>query len=111
MPKKKSKTLSKERKELLLKLEQMIGDNCYNGNIQNFYMWEWSYEGRWFRYPLTFINKDGKKEKCRYPESRMASDKLRTGFYAFGANQLHIIDGLIQVLEYLEENHGLKLEE
>ncbi|MEW2839098.1 hypothetical protein, partial [Vibrio sp. JC34] len=41
------------RKELLIKLEKIIGSSCYNGNIQN---WgangEWLGEGRSFRYPI-----------------------------------------------------------
>ncbi len=110
MPKKKSKTISKARKKLLLELESIIGESCFNGNIQNWYMWEYEDEGRWFRYPITFYTEDGQKDKKWYPEPTMASDKLRTGHYSFGANQLHIIAGLMNALDYLEENHGLKVE-
>ena len=28
--------------------------------------------------------------------------------YAFGANQLHIIEALEEIIDYLEKNHGLK---
>jgi len=86
MAKRKTAALSKTRKELLLKLEGFVGNNCFNGNIQNYYIWEWEDEGRWFRYPITFVGKAGSKDKRRYPEAKMASQKLKTGYYAFGAN-------------------------
>jgi hypothetical protein len=106
----KPKALSRKRKKLLTKLERIVGGNCFNGNIQNYYMWEWENEGRWFRYPITFVDKNGKKRKERYPEDSMASAKMQTGYYAFGANQLHIMRGLVEVIDYLEAHHDLKVE-
>jgi hypothetical protein len=39
----------------------------------------------------------------------MSLERMRTGYYAFGANQLHIIEALEKVIDYLEENHNLKV--
>lgn len=110
MAKKLSKAISKKKKELLLKLENIIGNSCYNGNIQNYYMWELEDEGRWFRYPITFIEKDGSKDKSRYPDSKISVEKLKSGHYAFGANQLFIFKALIEVLQYLENKYGLEID-
>lgn len=103
--------ISKERKELLLRLERIIGNECYNGNIQN-----WGVnglfmgEGREFRYPITFLDENGIKEKSKYPSSNIESSKLITGYYAFGANQLQIMRALDHVLNLLEDEFNLKID-
>lgn len=101
--------MNKKRLELLMKLERIVGNECYNANTQN---WgpggKFEGKGREFRYPLTVIGKDGTKTKLK-PGERLSTDVAATGHYAFGANQLHIIKALDQVLSYLEENHQLKL--
>ncbi len=98
-----------EKKALLAKLESIIGNSCYNGNIQN---WGPNYErycdGREFRYPITFLDKGQEKDKCHKTDISMSLERMRTGYYAFGANQLHIIEALEEVIDYLEENYGLK---
>lgn len=101
--------LSNERAELLATLEGIVGGHCYNGNIQN-YGPGGSHEGagRSFRYPLTVIDSEGQKRKA-YRPSKEVPDVLATGYYAFGANRLEIIDALDLVLVYLEKNHDLKL--
>jgi len=99
-----------ERQRLILELEDIIGEECYNGNIQN---WgpngTFLGEGRSFRYPITFIDEDGKKIKRRSVDLNMTNNVARTGHYAFGANRLNIIRGLDYVLNYLEEEYGLDL--
>ncbi len=100
---------AKKKKELMAKLESMIGNSCYNGNIQN---WGPNYarycDGREFRYPITFMDEGNKKDKCWHADPNMPLDRMKTGYYAFGANQLHIMEALGRVIDYLEENHGLK---
>lgn len=32
---------------------------------------------------------------------------VRSGYYAFGANQLDVMAGVEKILQYLEKNHGL----
>lgn len=103
-------TASKKRAQLLIELEGLVGNECYNGNIQN---WGpggvFEGEGREFRYPITFIDESGEKTKRWSKDSSLSSRAVMTGYYAFGANQLHIMRGLDRVLKYLEEHHGLKL--
>lgn len=102
--------MNKRRKKLLAELESLVGNTCYNGNIQN---WgpggEWQGEGRSFRYPITFINKDGEKDKRWTTDPSLPLDRMQTGYYAFGANQLHIIRALDKVLSKLENEYGLKI--
>jgi len=99
-----------ERKELLLRLERLIGNECYNGSIQN---WGahgiFEGEGREFRYPITFLDENGMKEKSKYPDKSISSSKLITGYYAFGANQLQIMRGLEKVLSLLESEFDLQI--
>jgi hypothetical protein len=103
--------MKKARMRLLLELESIVGRECYNGNIQN-----WGAhgtflgEGREFRYPVTFLDSQGRKDKRWHTDSSMAPEIAITGYYAFGANQLSIIRALDKVLAYLEREHGLELE-
>ena len=99
-----------ERQRLILELEDIIGEECYNGNIQN---WgpngAFLGEGRSFRYPITFIDEDKKQIKRRYADLSLTSNVFQTGYYAFGANRLNIIRALDYVLRHLEEEYGLDL--
>ncbi|MGO6709060.1 hypothetical protein [Rhizobium johnstonii] len=103
--------ISKSRAQLLAQLENIIGSRCYNGNIQNYGpggFFEGA--GRDFRYPLTMIDQTGEKIKRSYPAATDISPQvLSSGYYAFGANRLHIIQALNEVLDYLEEHNGLKI--
>jgi hypothetical protein len=102
------KKLSKARMKLLLELENIIGNECYNANIQNWGpngMFEG--QGREFRYPITFIDSRRDKVKTKLPDVEMPVEIAVTGFYAFGANQLQIIRALDKVLEHLEQKHAL----
>lgn len=87
-------------------MESIIGNNCYNGNIQN---WgaggEWLGEGREFRYPITFLKKGTIKQKSWSTDPSMEMSRMRTGYYAFGANRLYIIQALERILTKLEINY------
>lgn len=102
---------TKKRTKLLLELESIIGNECYNGNIQN---WGpngvFEGEGREFRYPITFIGDKGQKEKRWRPDANMPPKTAMTGYYAFGANQLSIIRALDKVVAHLERTHGLEID-
>jgi len=101
----------KKRQQLLLELEDIIGNECYNGNIQN---WgpngTFLGEGRSFRYPITFNASDGSKVKKRSIDLSLPANVSKTGYYAFGANKLNIIRALDGVIEHLENEYGLELE-
>ena len=104
-----STKITKERASLLAKLEQIVGSNCYNGSIQNYSPGgSFEGEGRHFRYPLTLADAEGTTWKRRSPATDETPEALSTGFYSFGANRLHIIKALNEVLDYLETNADLK---
>jgi len=96
-------------KNLLIELEKIIGNECYNGNIQNYGSWgELESEGRQFRYPVKFYN--GTCESKQWIVSPdIPSEKLITGYYAFGANELNIYRALFKVVSHLREKYGLKV--
>ena len=51
------------------------------------------------------------KIKKRNVDHDIGDDLLRSGYYAFGANQLQIIRGLEKVLDLLEREHGLEIQD
>ena len=106
MPKK----LHKSRRKLLVQLEGILGKECYNGSIQNYGPGgSREAEGRSFRYPLTVRETDGEKQKIRsftIPDN-ISDEAVRSGYYAFGANQLDVMSGIERILSFLEEKHGL----
>ena len=104
--------ISEKRKVLLLKLESMIGDSCYNDFIKNYGPGgKLESEGRWFRYPIIFVDKHGKPLKTRSPRADKITDNmLRNGFYPFGANHLHIMKALANILDYLEKQYDLSFD-
>lgn len=96
-------------KKLLIELEYIVGNECYNGNIQNYESWgELESEGRSFRYPVKFFDGQDKIKRRNVTED-IPSEELITGYYAFGANELSIYRALNKVLKHLEREHGLKL--
>jgi len=103
--------IKKARMRLLLELENIVGHECYNGNIQN---WgphgSFLGEGREFRYPITFVDADGRGIKRKYLDTSLAPEIAVTGYYVFGANQLSIIRALDKVVAHLERAHGLKID-
>lgn len=102
--------VSSARRKLLVRMESMLGNELYNGNIQNYGPGGVrEADGRAFRYPITFVQKDGTKVKVRETTvpSTVPTDVLLSGHYAFGANQLDVMASLNRMLEYLERHHGL----
>lgn len=96
-------------KKLLIELEEIVGNECYNGNIQNYGSWgELESEGRQFRYPVKFYTGSGESKKWTVPPS-IPSEELITGYYAFGANELNIYRALYKIVSHLREEYGLKV--
>ncbi len=96
-------------RHLLVAMENILGSECYNDNIQNYGPGGvWEGEGRSFRYPVTFlVNGEGQKRKSRTDD--LSADVLATGHYRFGANQLSVYRALVKILDMLERDHGLQL--
>lgn len=96
-------------KTLLIELEKIVGNECYNGNIQNYGSWgELESEGRQFRYPVKFYSGSGESKKWTVPPD-IPSEELITGYYAFGANELNIYRALFKIVSHLREKYGLKV--
>ena len=102
----------KEFCELISRMECIIGSKCYNGNIQNYGPGgEWDGEGREFRYPITFYDAERGKIKSKYIYYKDWDDqnKVLTGHYAFGANQLYIVRALFEIVAMLQKEYGFKV--
>jgi hypothetical protein len=110
--------------ELLHDIEYEIGSQCYNGNIQNFGPGgSWQGEGRDFRYPVRFINAEGEIQKYRgklpytksssgeYEECVLGEDTYESAHYAFGANELYMLQGIRKALEKIEKRFGIDFDE
>jgi len=115
--------------QLMHKMEYLIGSETFNGNIQNFGSWgEWESEGRKFRYPVRYTDKDGeiRKYSAVLPLKKvleknvdefscdfvpLTADEMLTAHYAFGANQLYVFKGILKALRALEDDLGIDLEE
>lgn len=95
------------RRDLLVRMEQILGAECYNDNIQNYGSWGvWEGEGRSFRYPVTFI-RNGKAEKRKQRTEDLQAEELITGHYKFGANELSVFRGLMKIIDMLEAEYDL----
>ena len=67
-------------------------------------------EGREFRYPVTFRDQEGNKIKKHNVEPDFSKGILLDGHYAFGANELHIMAALNEILDYLEKEYDIEIE-
>lgn len=95
--------------EILTRMENIIGSECYNGNIQNYSSWgAWEGEGRSFRYPVTYIY-NGQEQKHKNLTVILKPEVLITGYYKFGANELNIYRALVRIVDMLRSEYGLKI--
>ena len=96
-------------RDILVRMEAIIGSECYNANIQNYSAWgAWEGEGRSFRYPVTYI-RDGKEEKRKARVDDLEPEALITGHYKFGANELSIHRALVRIVDMLKSDYGLQI--
>lgn len=102
--------LSKGIVQLIFDLEYEIGKECYNPSSTD----GWTgYVGRSLRYPVSYraSKNDEEPTKTRYNINRVnhkiSKDMIDTMKYVFGANHLYIGEGLVNVLNTLEERYGL----
>lgn len=102
--------IDKNIANLIAELECKIGSQCYNPNSYNGWTGE---EGCSFRYPVWTsqkVNGEYVGTKHRYSLS-LTPKEVPTLKYTFGSNHLYIGDGLVKVLEYLEERYSLDFNE
>ena len=106
----KASVVNEKRKRLLIELEKIVGNEFYNGNIQN---WGpgglFEGEGRALRYPVTFRDKEDKTIKTKNVDPSLPANTVITGMYRLGANELSIMRALDLVVSHLESNYGLDL--
>lgn len=97
-------------KNLLIELEQIVGNECYNINKAE----PWR---RWgvleptcekLRYPLTFETNDERVIKAHSVPADLSNTDFISGKYVFGGNQLDVFRGLYKVLKHLKEKGLLK---
>jgi transposase len=95
--------IDKNTLELIYTLEYIIGSQCKNTKAIK------SKKGDFFRFPLS--HRQNKKCKTFIKEREelegISESQLRDARYVFGSNQLYIGEGIIKVLEELENRYGL----
>lgn len=97
-------------RELLTRMEKIVGNSCYNGNIQNYAgRGVLGSEGRVFRYPVTFTQPDDSTLKRWDRQDDIAAEVLINGHYKVGANELSIYRALVKIIDMLETEYGFKL--
>ena len=95
--------------DLLIKMERIVGSECYNGRIQNYGPGGvWEGEGRSFRYPVKFLDGDDARKHWTVPAD-IAPEVLVTGRYQFGSNELSIFRALAKIIEMIEQDYGVRL--
>ena len=100
--------LTKKTIELICDLESIVGNECYNPSSYDGWTLE---EGREFRYPVTFTDKEGKECKTKYIIHNVNKASVETIRYKFGSNNLYIGLGLVGALEFLEKEFDLNFNE
>ena len=102
--------------KVIADLEYEIGSQCYNPNSYD----GWNeVEGCDFRYPINIPNQDGDYTKIRLninessliDRKNINSKTIPFIKYKFGSNELYIGQGIINVLEYLENRYGIDFNE
>ncbi len=95
--------------ELICTLEYKMGKQTYNPNSYNGWTGE---EGCGFKYPVNYCrNKKDldahKLTKTKFPIQYIAPECISTMKYAFGSNHLYVGDGIVSILNYLEEIYNI----
>lgn len=109
--------ITDEMADLIFELEYLVGKECYNPHSYDGYTGD---EGCSFRYPVhVYASSDSDDlEKIRGRVNgknswytHVDSNMVRSLRYKFGANHLYIGEGLINVLEYLEQRYNIDFNE
>jgi len=98
-------------RELLEKMEQIIGNNFYNDHIQNYESWGMlESTGRAYRYPVTFVLQDGTRLNRGDWHDDLTPEALITGHYKVGANEMNVYRALVAIVDLLQDEYGLQLQ-
>ena len=99
--------ITNETAQLVSDLENIIGRKCYNSSSYNGYTGEY---GAHFRYPVKYPNIMGTFSKTRGSKEDLKLSKVSQMRYCFGANELFIGEGIIDLLNELEQRFGISFE-
>lgn len=91
-------------KDLLIELESIIGNDCFNTHAQSGLA-----RGRTIRYPITFPDGEDEVARSRKVDSTIDAELLMQGYYKFGANELNIFRALMKVISHLKNKCDLVL--
>lgn len=100
--------LKKATIDLICELERIVGNECYNPNSFDGWTLE---EGRAFRYPVWYEDKDGNDCKTKYTVVNMDKEHINSMRYVFGSNNIFIGSAIVKVLERLEQKYDLNFDE
>lgn len=100
--------INKSVVDLISELEYLVGHQCFNPNSYDGYTGE---EGRTFRYPVNYIDKNKVERRNRYKITDADAKSIGTMHYKFGSNHLYIGDALIKILQHIEEKCGIDINE
>ena len=100
--------VNKKMTKLICKLECIIGKQTYNPNSYNGWTGE---EGCSYKYPVSYC-----RSKTEFGERKIIKERyiydiepecIKTVKYVIGSNHLYIGDGIVKVLEFLEERYNI----
>ena len=110
--------INKKTAELLYELEYLIGKECYNPNSYDGFTGE---EGCSFRYPVwispsTEATEEEERKFWGKIDNKIYTTEIQpkmvtTMRYKFGSNHLYIGEGLLNVLEFLENRYDIDFNE
>ena len=104
--------LTKNMQKVVADMEYIIGSECYNPNSYD--GWN-NIDGCDFKYPISFPIGNGEYTKTRFnifnspvvDVKNITAENIKYMKYKFGSNELFIGQGIIGILEYLEERYDL----
>lgn len=107
--------LSKNMCSLIAELEYLIGSECYNPNSYD--GWQ-DIDGCNFRYPILVPDNNGNYSKIRTHMNLVFGEgwdlnenNIPYIKYKFGSNELFIGQGIIKVLEYIQNRYHINFSE
>lgn len=109
-------TLDDEMCKLIADLEYLVGSECYNP--KSYDGWK-DVEGCAYRYPVCIPDERGEYTKTKYRirtelsyDNKDLTPKIISNIkYRFGANELYIGRGIINILDRLERRYGIDFNE
>lgn len=105
--------IDKKISGLICKLEHIMGSQTYNPNSYNGWTGE---EGCAYTFPVSYCKNEDDYKNKKITKTKLGIDYIepeciKTMKYVFGANHLYVGDGIVEILNYLEETYNLDFNE